>query len=307
MPQPIGFNGAKAEDHFSKAKNIAMIGYINEDGKVLVSKDNGDLLGYKTAKGYSYAFEPDLDVYHNPMSIGKKAVEFSLKTTISYHCSRNEVDVSPISFVDSKETKNHEELEGQQVRFPFGIKKPMPQFDCYSDFARSMAELVNEASEKKTLVGEHVVCQNKEWEIVDVHNTSDFVMVVKLGRTESTPKVVGLNREGVELTGRGLNSSKNEPRKIKVADVVDSCYTNKDGKKIYEAIVDDIKEGTKVFVDFEGIDSVNTSFVNSAFIDLLDVVPPEHVKAHLDFKNTSPLMNEIFKGRFEFEIENNYS
>jgi len=88
---------------------------------------------------------------------------------------------------------------------------------------------------------------------------------------------------------------------IRALDLVDQCYSNADGQKVYEAVVVCIARGEKVTVSFDGVDAVPSSFVNSAFIALLEKFPFEQIKRTLFFKQTTPQINEMIKSRFSFE------
>ena len=56
---------------------------------------------------------------------------------------------------------------------------------------------------------------------------------------------------------------------IKILDHVNRCMTNKDGCIIFNIINPLLNNGHQVTVSFQGVDSVTTSFINSAFIELL--------------------------------------
>ncbi|EKH5106710.1 STAS-like domain-containing protein, partial [Enterococcus faecalis] len=57
-----------------------------------------------------------------------------------------------------------------------------------------------------------------------------------------------------------------------------------------------------VELSFENIDSVNTSFVNSAFIKLLDLYSFEMIRTNLTFVNTNRQINNLIRNRFKFEV-----
>lgn len=89
---------------------------------------------------------------------------------------------------------------------------------------------------------------------------------------------------------------------LKVLDYVDRCYTNADGEAIKNIILRDIRKGDKVVLSFKGVDSVSSSFLNTAFIDLLDIYTFEQVKNFIVFTDTSKPINEAIKRRFAFEV-----
>lgn len=90
---------------------------------------------------------------------------------------------------------------------------------------------------------------------------------------------------------------------IRALDLVDQCYSNADGQKVYEAVAALIARGEKVVVSFDGVDAVPSSFVNSAFIALLDFVSFEQIKKTLFFRQTTPQINDMIRSRFAFEAE----
>lgn len=89
--------------------------------------------------------------------------------------------------------------------------------------------------------------------------------------------------------------------RIVVKDYLDHCYTNQDGEIIYGLVIDEIQKGNTVAVSFEGMDSVSSSFVNSAFIELLDNFDFGFIKEKLTFIDSSKNINDIIKRRFSFE------
>lgn len=89
---------------------------------------------------------------------------------------------------------------------------------------------------------------------------------------------------------------------IKVLDHVAHCYTNADGDKIRHLITDEIQKNNKVALSFDGVDSVSSSFLNSALIDLLDVYNFEQIKRNIIFVDSSKAINDAIKRRFTFEV-----
>lgn len=89
---------------------------------------------------------------------------------------------------------------------------------------------------------------------------------------------------------------------LKVLDHVQHCYTNADGDVIRKLIIHQIQNGNKVTLSFRGVDSVSSSFLNSAFIELLDTFSFDQIKSTLYFSDTSKAINEAIKRRFMFEV-----
>ncbi|MCY0389865.1 STAS-like domain-containing protein [Robbsia sp. Bb-Pol-6] len=94
---------------------------------------------------------------------------------------------------------------------------------------------------------------------------------------------------------------------IRALDLVKHCYSNEDGHVVYDAVLAQILHGQSVVVSFEGVDTVPSSFVNSAFIALLEKFPFEQIKQNLSFKQTTPQINEMIRSRFSFEANRRYA
>lgn len=89
---------------------------------------------------------------------------------------------------------------------------------------------------------------------------------------------------------------------INVLDHVERCYSNDDGNVIFSLIKPSISAGTQVVVSFKGVSSVPSSFVNSAFIELLEHFTFDEIRANLRFVNSTRTINEMIKKRFDFEV-----
>lgn len=89
---------------------------------------------------------------------------------------------------------------------------------------------------------------------------------------------------------------------INILDHVEHCYSNDDGKVIFQIINNALKNGEQVTVSFNGITSLNSSFVNSAFIELLDHCDFSLIQEKLRFINSTQQINRMIKRRFSFEI-----
>ncbi len=90
---------------------------------------------------------------------------------------------------------------------------------------------------------------------------------------------------------------------IRALDYVQQCFNNADGNKILRVILPLLKQGKVVVVSFEGVPSLPSSFVNSAFIALLDHMTFSAIRKQLRFSHTNSQMNEMIKSRFEFEVK----
>ena len=89
---------------------------------------------------------------------------------------------------------------------------------------------------------------------------------------------------------------------INILDHVDKCYSNDDGSIIFNKIKDAFDTQDKITISFKGITSLNSSFVNSAFIELLDYYNFSLIQEKLRFINSTQQINKIIKDRFSFEV-----
>lgn len=90
---------------------------------------------------------------------------------------------------------------------------------------------------------------------------------------------------------------------IRVKDHVAQCVSNDDGALLFYLIKQSFDRDEPVEVSFDGIYSLPTSFVNSAFVELLEYYHFCQVKKLLSFKDTTRQINEVIKKRFTFEAE----
>ncbi|MCY9525856.1 STAS-like domain-containing protein [Paenibacillus larvae] len=90
---------------------------------------------------------------------------------------------------------------------------------------------------------------------------------------------------------------------VNTLDHVNHCYSNADGDVIRNIILDQFSSGQKVTISFKGVDSLSSSFINSAFIELLEMYDFDFIKTHLAFVNSSKSINENIKRRFSFEVK----
>jgi len=88
---------------------------------------------------------------------------------------------------------------------------------------------------------------------------------------------------------------------IVIKNEVNSTSYNKDGDVIFNLIKNALQSKVQVTVSFEGIFAVNTSFINSAFIELLEFFTFEEIKSNLKFINSTKQINSIIAKRFNDE------
>ena len=90
---------------------------------------------------------------------------------------------------------------------------------------------------------------------------------------------------------------------IKITDHITHCHTNNEGNTIFHIIKPLLDDNNNIEISFKGIDSLTSSFVNSAFIELLDYFSFSYIKSKLNFIDTNSTINRIIKKRFEFETK----
>ncbi|MEY8462963.1 STAS-like domain-containing protein [Streptococcus merionis] len=88
---------------------------------------------------------------------------------------------------------------------------------------------------------------------------------------------------------------------IIVKDIVANHSDNASGQQLYEVIIDELTRHESVTISFEGIPYISTSFVNTAFINLLQDYTFPQIKEKLKFTRTTKQINELIKSRFAFE------
>jgi hypothetical protein len=88
---------------------------------------------------------------------------------------------------------------------------------------------------------------------------------------------------------------------IRVLDHVNRCYNSADGQIIHDVIDARLRNNEELTVSFAGVDSVPSSFVNSALISLLERYDFDQIKRMLRFVDTNSQINEMIRSRFTFE------
>src|SRR5579871_3178096 len=89
---------------------------------------------------------------------------------------------------------------------------------------------------------------------------------------------------------------------INILDHISYCHSHNDGEVIASLITPHLKRGEQITLSFSGVYSVPSSFVNSAFIRLLDEFTFEYIRGHLMFVHSTKQINEMIKKRFDFEV-----
>lgn len=88
---------------------------------------------------------------------------------------------------------------------------------------------------------------------------------------------------------------------INVLNLVPDCYTWKNGYVVGQTLHKELEFGKTVILSFEGVGDVPSSFVNAAFVPLLDHFALAYLKKHLSVVNSTRQINDMIKRRLEFE------
>lgn len=92
-----------------------------------------------------------------------------------------------------------------------------------------------------------------------------------------------------------------EPVVVELKKVVRSHVTNEDGNLLFNRIHSEMAKGNKVIVDMMGVPGLNTSFVNSAFIQLLEHYSYSTIKDRLGLRHTNKQINNIIRNNFIYQ------
>lgn len=90
---------------------------------------------------------------------------------------------------------------------------------------------------------------------------------------------------------------------IKVRSIVPACDTNAHGDAVRVAILRALKTATAVDVSFAGVTAATTSFVNSAFVDLLQVMSLADIKARIRIAHSTRQINDMIRTRLTREAQ----
>ncbi|WP_349743631.1 STAS-like domain-containing protein [Roseateles cavernae] len=94
---------------------------------------------------------------------------------------------------------------------------------------------------------------------------------------------------------------------VKVSELTPAASSYEDGDVIFRLLIEPVQKGEKVIVDFTGITSVPSAFVNGAFVRLLEHVSFDQVRRTLNFVQSTRQINDLIRSRFEFVAEHRNS
>jgi len=91
-------------------------------------------------------------------------------------------------------------------------------------------------------------------------------------------------------------------RFVKIKDIVEETSFNKHGDVVFNLLKNSLSNKEYITVSFEGIHALNTSFVNSAFIELLEHFSFEEIKRYLIITDSTRQINTVISKRFNDEV-----
>ena len=88
---------------------------------------------------------------------------------------------------------------------------------------------------------------------------------------------------------------------IRALDYVPHCYSWDTGNEIAKIVRQSFARGDQITISFAGVTDVPSSFVNGAFISLLDDYSFDFIRAHLSFADCTRQITDMIRRRFSFE------
>lgn len=86
---------------------------------------------------------------------------------------------------------------------------------------------------------------------------------------------------------------------IRVLSLTGAADTQQQGAAVYDRLVDALKTQPTVLVSFDGIDIATSSFVNMAFVRLLDHMSLQDIKQRVRVVQSTRQINSMIKRRLE--------
>lgn len=97
--------------------------------------------------------------------------------------------------------------------------------------------------------------------------------------------------------------------RIRILDHVKQCSTYDDGEIIFRLISSELgneeRFDNKVELDFDGVLSVPSAFVNAALVQLLDTHSFDYIRSHLNVVGSTRQINDLVRRRFQFAMRQN--
>jgi hypothetical protein len=85
-------------------------------------------------------------------------------------------------------------------------------------------------------------------------------------------------------------------------DVVENCKTNREGSTVFNLIRDQIVQNKPIYISFKDVSSISSSFLNSAFIELLKHTSYENVMRCLKIVDSNKHINDSIRRGFFLEV-----
>jgi STAS-like domain of unknown function (DUF4325) len=89
---------------------------------------------------------------------------------------------------------------------------------------------------------------------------------------------------------------------INVKEISGAADTWEQGDSIYRRIIALLSEGKDVTISFMGVDTATPSFVNAAFVQLLDIISLDDMKGRIKIINSNKQINAMIKRRLVYSV-----
>jgi len=90
---------------------------------------------------------------------------------------------------------------------------------------------------------------------------------------------------------------------VQILDIVPSCDSNDQGDRVRAVIISRINKNDAVMLDFSGVTNVTSSFVNSAFVELLPDYDFDFIKSRIQIRKANRQIGQMIKTRMRKEAE----
>lgn len=128
-----------------------------------------------------------------------------------------------------------------------------------------------------------------------------YLILLSRGREVASRQAHNLKIVGSNPTHRNSKGVTIMANVIQVKTISEQHTTNEDGLKLKQAILNSLAVDECVTVSFEGVPHVNTSYVNTAFVELLSDYEIGEIKRRVKIVKSTKQINTVIKERLEFE------
>lgn len=90
---------------------------------------------------------------------------------------------------------------------------------------------------------------------------------------------------------------------VLIAKVTGACDTSNQGRILHTCLLDALQAKQIITLDFQGISGVTSSFVNTAFIPLLDHMSFDQIKARLRILNANRQIANMIRDRMSIQSQ----